>query len=46
MAYADIEQQMLGADGMPNPELLVADGLHLSPAGYRVWTAALKPLLK
>ena len=42
----DIEQQMLGPDGKPNPELLVADGLHMTPAGYKVWTAALKPLLK
>jgi lysophospholipase L1-like esterase len=46
LAFMDIEQQMLGADGKPNPDLLVADGLHMTPAGYRIWTAALKPLLK
>lgn len=46
LAFMDIEQQMLGADGKPNPDLLVADGLHMSPAGYRIWTAALTPLLK
>jgi lysophospholipase L1-like esterase len=46
LAFMDIEQQMLGTDGKPNPDLLVADGLHMSPAGYRIWTAALKPLLK
>lgn len=46
LAFMDIEQQMLGADGKPNPALLVADGLHMTPAGYQVWTAALKPLLK
>ena len=44
--FMDIEQQMLGADGRPNPELLVPDGLHMTPAGYRIWTGALKPLLK
>lgn len=44
--FMDIENQMLGADGQPNPELLVPDGLHMTPAGYEVWTAALKPLLK
>ena len=44
--FMDIENQMLGADGKPNAELLVADGLHMTPAGYRIWTAALKPLLK
>ena len=46
LAFMDIEQQMLGADGKPNPALLVEDGLHMTPAGYKVWTAALKPLLK
>jgi lysophospholipase L1-like esterase len=46
VAFMDIEQQMLGADGKPNPDLLVADGLHMTPAGYKIWTAALKPLLK
>jgi len=44
--FLDIEQQMLGADGKPNPELLVADGLHMTPAGYRIWTDALRPILK
>ena len=46
LAFMDIEQSMLGADGKPNPDLLVADGLHMTPAGYRLWTAALTPLLK
>jgi lysophospholipase L1-like esterase len=45
-AFVDIEQKMLGPDGKPNPDLLVADGLHMTPAGYRIWTDALKPQLK
>jgi lysophospholipase L1-like esterase len=45
LVYMDIVPQMLTADGKPRPELLVDDGLHMSPAGYKVWTAALKPLL-
>ena len=45
LAFLDIEHEMLGADG-PNPDLLADDGLHLAPAGYRIWTAALRPLLK
>jgi lysophospholipase L1-like esterase len=44
--FVDIERQMLGADGKPNPDLLVADGLHMTPAGYTIWTAALRPHLK
>ena len=46
LAFMDIEQLMLGTDGKPNPDLLVADGLHMTPAGYRIWTAALTPLLR
>ncbi len=46
LVFMDIERQMLGPDGKPNPDLLIADGLHMTPAGYRIWTAALTPLLK
>ena len=37
---------MLGADGKPNPDLLVADGLHMTAVGYQIWNAALGPLVK
>jgi lysophospholipase L1-like esterase len=37
---------MIGADGKPNKELLVEDGLHMTPAGYKIWNAALRPLLQ
>jgi lysophospholipase L1-like esterase len=37
---------MLGADGKPLPELFVKDGLHLTPKGYEVWTAAVQKALK
>ena len=39
------EHLFLGADGMPDPALFVADKLHLSPAGYTRWTSVLRPLL-
>lgn len=45
LAYMDIVPQMLDANGKPRPELLVEDGLHMTAAGYKVWTAALKPML-
>ena len=35
--FVDIGTAMLGADGLPIPELFVADGLHMTPAGYDVW---------
>lgn len=43
--YVDIATKMLDATGRPRPELLREDGLHLSPAGYAIWIAELKPLL-
>ena len=46
LVYVDIEHQMLGADGKPNPDLLVADGLHMTSVGYQIWNAALGPLVK
>jgi lysophospholipase L1-like esterase len=38
LRYVDTVPPMLGADGRPRPELLAKDGLHLSPAGYDIWT--------
>ena len=36
--YIDVATPMLGHDGTPRLELYAADGLHLSQAGYRLWT--------
>lgn len=38
LGYVDVVPPMLGADGRPIADLFVADGLHLSPKGYAVWT--------
>jgi lysophospholipase L1-like esterase len=46
LTFVDIVPQMLGADGMPRKELLVEDGLHMTPAGYKIWNDALRPLLR
>jgi predicted neuraminidase/lysophospholipase L1-like esterase len=43
--YVDVDGPMLGADGRPRRELFVADGLHLSDAGYRLWTSLVAPRL-
>ena len=45
LAFLDLGPAMLGWDERPRPELFVSDGLHLSPLGYQVWTAVLRPLL-
>ena len=36
--FVDISPGMLGSDGRPMPHLFVSDGLHMTPAGYDVWT--------
>ena len=35
--FVDIGTAMLGADGLPIPELFVSDGLHMTAAGYDIW---------
>jgi lysophospholipase L1-like esterase len=45
LAYVDVFSRMLGPDGKPRPELYVDDGLHMTPAGYEIWKAAIAPVL-
>ncbi len=44
--FVDIDPPMIGADGKPRPELFAPDGLHLSPVGYKLWTAMVLPYLR
>lgn len=43
--YADVAPPMLGSDGEPRPELFVDDGLHMTDAGYEVWTEVIGSVL-
>ncbi len=45
VAFVDVDNAMLGWDEKPRPELYVQDGLHLTPAGYQILTALVRPLL-
>ena len=36
--YVDVWPAMLGPDGKPRPEHFIADGQHMTPEGYKVWT--------
>lgn len=38
LRFADVGPVMLGPDGRPRPELFEADGLHMTGAGYEIWT--------
>lgn len=35
--YLNVYDLMLNEDGSPNPKYYHEDGLHLSPAGYKLW---------
>lgn len=43
--YVSVEEDMLGADGKPRPELFIADGQHMTPEGYKIWNRLVKPHL-
>ncbi|MDH3422327.1 MAG: GDSL-type esterase/lipase family protein [Gemmatimonadota bacterium] len=43
--YVDVGSDMLDGDGQPIPELFVADGIHMTPAGYDIWARILTPVL-
>jgi lysophospholipase L1-like esterase len=44
--YVDIFNPMLEGTGRPKPEHFLSDSLHMTPAGYAVWTRVLKPYLR
>ncbi|MFP6581003.1 MAG: SGNH/GDSL hydrolase family protein [Candidatus Hydrogenedentota bacterium] len=44
--FLDIDTPILGKDGKPMKELFIADGLHMTSAGYKIWNDAIRPLLK
>src|SRR5439155_17256678 len=45
LTFVDVVPLMLGPDGTPAPDLFVKDGLHMTPKGYEVWTAAVNKAL-
>ena len=45
LEFVDVDTPMLDETGRPRGELFVADQLHLSPAGYALWTRLLEPQL-
>ena len=45
MYYADTAAPMFMENGELNPTLFIEDGLHLTPAGYRLWSDVLAPVI-
>lgn len=44
-AYLDLAQTFCNKDGSLRTKLYSGDGLHLAPAGYRVWASAIEPIV-
>ncbi len=45
LAFVDTASAFVGDDGQPRADLLLKDGLHLNPEGYKVLTALVRPYL-
>jgi len=43
--FIDVATPMFSADGSLSETLFVSDLLHMTPAGYAIWTQAIKPVL-
>ena len=46
LGFVDVDGPMLGWDEKPRKELFVADGLHMTPKGYEVWTTLVRPFIE
>jgi lysophospholipase L1-like esterase len=46
VAFLDVAPAMLDGHGQPRPELFREDGLHMTPAGYALWVAQVRPWLE
>ena len=46
LAFIDVFQKMLGANGEPRPEIYVADRLHMNAQGYALWRGIVGPVLE
>lgn len=44
-AFVDVDAPMIGDDGLPRRELFREDGLHMTTAGYELWTSLVKSSL-
>jgi lysophospholipase L1-like esterase len=45
IVFLDVEKAILDAKGQPRKDLFLEDGVHLTPAGYKLYTDMLRPHL-
>ncbi|EAQ77787.1 SGNH/GDSL hydrolase family protein [Blastopirellula marina] len=43
LTFIDVDAPMIGEDGKPRAELFQKDGLHMTDAGYQIWTKLVQP---
>ncbi|MBA3697603.1 MAG: hypothetical protein H0W78_01880 [Planctomycetes bacterium] len=46
MTFIDVASVLMGPDGQPDPACYIKDNLHMTPEGYKRWTAVVKPVLE
>ena len=46
LAFIDVFTHMLGADGLPKPDIFVDDRLHMNEKGYAIWRQVVGPFLR
>lgn len=46
LAYADVEQRLLGVDAKPRSDFYAENGLNLNERGYEAWTEAVRPVIE
>jgi lysophospholipase L1-like esterase len=46
VAFVDVFTPMLTPAGRPRPELFLPDSLHMTPAGYALWTRRVRPRIE
>ncbi len=45
LSFINLYPRMLGEDGLPKPDIFLADRLHMNAKGYELWTSYIRPLL-
>ena len=45
MKFINVFTHMLGADGLPKPDIFLEDRLHMNAAGYAIWREVVGPFL-
>lgn len=45
LTFIDVFPKMMGADGLPKPDIFLADRLHMNAKGYAIWTEVVAPFL-